>query len=91
MGANTVGLAENNKIEMNAYPNPTKGNLTVTIPENGNGSVRITDVTGKEVMNANVIFANNKTVINTENLEAGMYIVNVIVNSKVAQTTIVKQ
>ena len=91
VGANTVGLAEINKIEMNAYPNPTKGNLTITIPENGNGTVRITDVTGKEVMNASVTFANNKSVVNTENLEAGMYIVNVIVNSKVAQTTIVKQ
>ncbi len=91
VNANTVGIAENNKIDMNAFPNPTKGNLTITIPENGNGSVRITDITGKEVMNVNVTFANNKSVVNTENLEAGMYIVNVIVNSKVAQTTIVKQ
>jgi hypothetical protein len=91
MARNTVGLTEMNNIEMNVFPNPTKGNLTITIPENGNGSIRITDIAGKTIVENNVIFVNNQTTINTDNLETGIYIVNVIVNSKVAQTTIVKQ
>jgi hypothetical protein len=91
MSLNDVGLSEINKVEAKIYPNPTKNNVTITLPESGEAKVQITDITGKVVANNTINVVNGKSVINMDNMQAGMYILNVTINDKVAKINVVKQ
>ncbi|MBI1836174.1 MAG: T9SS type A sorting domain-containing protein [Flavobacteriia bacterium] len=91
MSLNDASLTEVNSIDIQAFPNPTKNNVTLTLPENGDVQITLTDLSGKVISNNTVNVTNGKTVVNMDNLDAGMYIINVIVNSKVAKVTVVKQ
>lgn len=83
----TLSTNSFNAIEgLTMYPNPVSGNvLHFSSTANGNMSVQIFDIVGKEVINAKVI---NNT-INTANLNAGMYIVKITEEGKTATRKLV--
>lgn len=71
---------------MNAYPNPANQETTISysLRENGNVSVRLFDVVGKEIMSMpqgnQTAGIEHRVVINTENLANGVYFYTVSVN-----------
>jgi hypothetical protein len=83
-----VGELENEQVLL--YPNPNNGSFTIQFStETVDAEISIIDIMGK-VVHIETIDNNlsNKT-ITADNLEAGMYIVNVKSNDKLYQTTIV--
>lgn len=91
MSENDLNVTELNEIEIKAYPNPTSGKLTIKLPESGTANITVTDVTGKQVMNSSITVENGKSTLNTDQLDNGMYLLNVTINNKVAQLQFVKQ
>jgi hypothetical protein len=77
--AEEVGLTNASKL-VNAivYPNPAKNVVNVAIENyTGNAAITVTDLAGKTVVSNDVTISSNGIVsINTSNLTAGMYIVN---------------
>jgi len=89
---NSIGLAETNVIEGVAYPNPAVDNVTVSIQGEGVASLTITDVAGKVAMVKAINLVNGKSDVNVANLEAGIYVFNVVLeNGKSAQFNVVKK
>ncbi|TRX21619.1 T9SS type A sorting domain-containing protein [Flavobacterium franklandianum] len=61
------------------FPNPVKNILTITNPENTSiDKISITDITGKKVLEQN----DGTNTLNLENLQNGMYLLQVISNGK---------
>lgn len=82
----TAGVEEVKTAELTMFPNPLTGNvLNIVSSNNGDKTVAIYDVVGKEVLNAKVI---NGTV-NVSNLNAGIYIVKISEEGKTATRKLV--
>jgi outer membrane protein assembly factor BamB len=78
-----LSIVDNNTIDgFNVYPNPVNnGEINISTSSNGNKSVQIFDVLGKQVYSKNIL-ADEK--IKTSNLGAGLYILKVEENGKTA-------
>lgn len=60
------------------YPNPSSGEVTLDLPQRiEKVQVIVTDITGKEVYNEQVVAKENRILINL-NIESGIYLVRVI-------------
>ena len=83
-----------NQIPLGVYPNPSTGNVTLemNLKNGGNGIVKITDITGKNVLEQNVVTVNslNTLSINIENLTDGIYLIQYLgkQNSKVQKVVL---
>jgi hypothetical protein len=62
--------------EFNLYPNPTTDNFTIELSINENCKVLIYDLTGKQL--GNFELTNKVNTININNLQSGIYIVQVL-------------
>lgn len=76
--ANVSGIAENNKVASSVFPNPANDVVTIRTTGAGNANVAIADISGKIVATNAVTFVNGAATVNTNKLEAGMYIFNII-------------
>ncbi len=91
VNAAEVGLAEN-AIEGMAYPNPAKDKVTISLNANGAAKLIVTDVAGRIAMNTNIQLENGKTVVSTNDLDAGVYVFNVqLEDGKTSQFQVVKR
>ncbi len=72
-------------IDFSLYPNPAYGQVQVTAPEQSDLSV--VNIEGKEVMRTTL--PSSSSVINTDRLKPGMYVVSVSSSSGVATTKLV--
>ena len=74
------------------YPNPTHGNLSIKIENNGllGNNIRIMDLTGK-VIKTVVSESPNSTTIDFADLANGIYLIEMIVNDQRKVVRIVKQ
>ena len=93
-GVITTGINSNvlnNKIELLAYPNPIKNKLTVDfmLSEKSNGSITLLNSLGQVAYVLNQAFekGENKLNLPTENLNAGVYFLQITLNK---QTTVCK-
>ncbi len=87
-----VGVSEATMIEGVAYPNPAVDNVTVSMEAEGNANITMTDVAGRVVLSKAANLVNGKTDLNIAALNAGVYIVNVVLeNGKTAQFNVVKK
>ncbi|MES2772771.1 MAG: T9SS type A sorting domain-containing protein [Bacteroidota bacterium] len=69
-----------------SYPNPVHANLSVVLPANmGKSQVRITDANGKLV--SSIVTQQSFNVVNTQQLPAGLYLLQVVNSNKVVYTT----
>ena len=83
----TLSVVDNTIDGFNVYPNPVNnGEINISTASNGNKSVQIFDVLGKQVYTKNIL-ADEK--IKTSNLGAGLYILKVEENGKTATTKII--
>ena len=97
-GDYTGGLNENTFVNsVSVYPNPavSSANVSFNLKNNANLDITVTDVTGKVVYSntlSNVVAGNQKVTINTESLNNGIYMVNIISNgSKTTEKFVVKK
>ena len=84
----SFGIEELSALGINAYPNPTSGLVTLTLPV-GEKEIKLVNVTGVTVL-ANQTEANTIT-LNLEDLPAGMYMLHINVNGKQAMGKLIKQ
>lgn len=81
--AGPLAVSEVSELGLNIYPNPASGNFNVTFAgSSSNGSVRIMDINGKEVLAQNINSINGT--INCEQLSNGIYFVELTVDGKTA-------
>lgn len=74
--ANESSIATN--MELIAYPNPTKGELNLLLPQANFSEIRIIDITGRVVMSQTVKSnGNGEELINLSGLNKGIYFVTV--------------
>jgi len=79
---NNVGINElENVVNITIFPNPTNQNLTInySLLSDISLTINVIDISGKEVISTNTSnqTGNNKFQLNTENLEAGIYFLNI--------------
>jgi hypothetical protein len=87
-----LGVSEATMIEGVAYPNPAVENVTISMKAEGNANITMTDVAGRVVLSKAANLVNGKTDLNIAALNAGVYIVNVVLeNGKTAQCNVVKK
>ncbi len=78
-----LAVAEISELGLNLYPNPATSSFEVSFTgASSNGTVRIVDMNGKEVMNKNINSLNGT--INCETLSNGLYFVELTVDGKTA-------
>jgi hypothetical protein len=75
---NYVGITEAAAITMVLTPNPSVGDVSLTVSNNRAFSVEVCDITGKQVLTLNN--ALNGTVINTRTWAPGIYFVTLVQN-----------
>jgi hypothetical protein len=87
----TVGVNETNLSKgFNIYPNPTKGLFTVSLDKlDNNTTIIVYSIVGKEVINQKI--TNNKTIINLEGFDKGIYFVKIQNGNQLITERIVKQ
>lgn len=84
-----VGLDQITNIEMSVQPNPTAGELTVTMPTELTANAQVFDAQGKLVLdNSNVM---NGSVLNLSNMTTGVYMVRITAADSVQTFRVVKQ
>jgi len=87
-----AGINDLNTVDGMAYPNPTTDFVTISIDGEGVANLTVTDVAGRVAMTNNVSLTAGKAELNIANLEAGVYIFNVVLeNGKTAQFNVVKK
>jgi hypothetical protein len=87
-----AGINDLNTVEGMAYPNPATDLVTISIDGEGVANLTVTDVAGRVAMANNVSLTAGKAELNIANLEAGVYVFNVILeNGKTAQFNVVKK
>ena len=74
---------EENTIEVNIYPNPSNGTITIDAPVSS--SFTLTDITGKVVYTSTIV-NNNMTITD---LSTGMYVAKVSVNGTTATSRVI--
>lgn len=82
-GTAIVGVEENSLSQLNMliYPNPTRGNFTLSFDNNSSQPVSayLTDLTGRRMINMinaeSLVKGNHKQLINSESLHSGIYFV----------------
>lgn len=70
----------NSKLELNIFPNPNSGLVTITINNLENGNLFITDLSGRILIQKSIINSNSKINYSLNDLTSGVYFV--IFNSK---------
>lgn len=82
-----VGLEETDLVKASIFPNPANDVLNIQLDEEQELNVKIFDLSGKVVL-AKEYGQSFGEQINTSNLQAGMYIVQVVVDGKMASQRI---
>lgn len=82
-GMTWVGLDDENIVKANIYPNPANDVLNIELNEEQELSINIIDLSGKTVMSKDFGLSMGE-VINTSDLNAGMYILQVTTDGKMA-------
>jgi hypothetical protein len=85
---NSVGLDQINISDINVFPNPTNGEVNVTMPENMNVDVQIFDAQGKLVSEQMNVTNNGK--LNISNVTPGVYMVRLTAENAVQTFRVVK-
>lgn len=71
---------------INLYPNPANSqlNLELILNEGESALIKLMDINGKKISTHSL--TNSKSIINTENLSEGIYIMQIIVNEELKET-----
>ncbi len=78
----TTGLGEESNPGISVYPNPFGNEINVSGVEAGS-TISLSDVTGRIIQTTVSIGVNGKAVVNTANLDKGIYLISIAQNGKV--------
>lgn len=84
-----VGIQENVTIEMGVQPNPTTGELTLSMPSELKAQAQVFDAQGKLVIDQ--VSVSNGSILNLANMTTGVYMVRVSSETAVQTFRVVKQ
>jgi len=84
-----VGIDQITNIEMSVQPNPTAGELTVTMSTELTAQAQVFDAQGKLVLNNSNV--SNGSVLNLSNMTTGVYMVRITAADSVQTFRVVKQ
>jgi hypothetical protein len=88
----SLGMFESKTMTASAYPNPATNDISIAISGKGNGTIIVTDLSGKVVATRAADFNTGLTSMNISAFDAGMYIFNVTLeNGESAQFNVVKK
>lgn len=73
--SDALGIEDVNEIQVNVFPNPANDVLNIELDSKELSTIKIVDVSGKELLNISTSKLNNK--VSVENLESGLYFVEV--------------
>ncbi len=79
-----TGISDMNNVnDLKVYPNPTRGNITIELPDefNEDYDLKIYSLSGTQVYSAKINKSENR--INIEELKDGLYIINIENNGKI--------
>ena len=77
--------------DINIYPNPTTGELTITNYELGITSIEVFDIYGKNLLSNHLITSSSNHHINISHLPTGMYFVKIHTETGVVVRKVVKE
>lgn len=86
---NAVGIQENVAVEMGVQPNPTTGELTITMPSDLKAKAQVLDAQGKLVIDQ--VNVSNGSILNLTNMTTGVYMVRISSESSIQTFRVVKQ
>jgi hypothetical protein len=88
----TVGINLAKNGSLSAYPNPTKGNLKINLPDNGGKGITIcvTNIIGQVVINNKVVNSSTEFNLDLSGFDNGVYFVKVIGNGFQNSVKVVK-
>jgi Secretion system C-terminal sorting domain len=93
---NNLSVAENNQIDATfaVYPNPSTANATVVLQlkEGSEVALRLIDMSGKEIVQRNYGYMSGASTIDilTQDLPAGTYTIELVLNNTIMQKKFVK-
>jgi hypothetical protein len=91
-----IPVANVSKVTLSGYPNPFRETSTITfsLPAAGHTQLAAFDITGKQVavlVNGRLQAGDHRTVLSTNQLPAGMYLLKLVYNGKVITKKLVKE
>ena len=97
-GLNFTGIVANvshntSTMDLVIFPNPTsdKLNIDLSVLNNKKATIKIVDVTGKEIRSIEIQSVNEKTQLDISDLPKGNYILKVISSGEVITNNFIKQ
>ena len=90
--ADFVGVNENTEIQLNVYPNPATGSITISLNDqfsSGIATIIVTDAAGRIISESTS--TENRLTLATENWKAGYYTIRLISGQQTATAKICKQ
>ena len=88
----TTSISTLDDVTFDIYPNPATDQVTISIEGEGVANLTVTDVAGRVALTNQVALTAGQAELNIANLEAGVYIFNVVLeNGKTAQFNVVKK
>lgn len=89
--ASVIGMNENSILNLDAYPSPTSGTITIANPVIGKkADCSIFDIQGRMIFSREISFA-DKLNLDLSNFENGLYVLKVTSDGKIYEARIVKQ
>ena len=86
------GIGNTNSLNTFVYPNPTRDIVNINADASGIAELTISDITGKTVRQGQITLNNGKSTVNVSDLENGLYIFNVRLESgETSKFNIIKQ
>lgn len=86
-----AGIGENDNLSLILFPNPTNGNVTIQSEKLNGASLTLMDLQGKTILQKSVVNV-SETELDLEDLESGIYLLNVQAADKTFTTVrVVKQ
>jgi len=89
IGANTKNQSSSSDIQFKVYPNPAKDYFIIDyflLEGNTSAIIGINDITGKLVKNINIHDKQNQIVVETKDLQSGIYYISLMTNNSISKT-----
>ncbi len=86
-GTGFAGIVKLDDFALSVYPNPTLASLNIEAPVNS--QISLFDIRGKLILNQTT--SSQKTILNTENMAHGIYVLSVNYNGNITTKKVVKK
>lgn len=86
-----TGIEDLDVVNGSAFPNPTKGGVTIRVDASGEAVLNVSDLSGRTALNESLTIVNGRAEVTLEGLESGVYVFNVsFEDGRVSQFKVVK-